>query len=234
MKVLSKITIVCFVFITACGKSGGGGTPTLPPIPSAPMLSSPLNNATCFSGVNVDANNASITFSWGAGMNAENYDLVIKNLATSQQTTYTVSSLSKDVVLGKNQPYSWYVMSKTSKVNSSAKSEVWKFYVAGNPTSNYAPFPATIIAPAPGSILPSGGMNPVSVTLTWSTTDVDNDIAFYTIYLDNKDASTKVVSSITASTTVVSLTPGKTYYWRVVTTDSAGNVSDSGIYSFSI
>ena len=29
----------------------------------------------------------------------------------------------------------------------------------------------------------------------------------------------------------MTLTSGKTYYWRVVTTDRAGNTSDSGVYT---
>jgi hypothetical protein len=72
------------------------------------------------------------------------------------------------------------------------------------------------------------------VVFQWSGADIDNDIAFYTIYLDNTNATTKVIPSITSDSTTMSLAPMKTYYWRVVTTDSEGNTSDSGIYTFTI
>ncbi|HEX9514401.1 MAG TPA: hypothetical protein VF939_28100 [Puia sp.] len=237
MKKPVYITIACFIFITACSKGGGGSNgnpPTTVPSPVASTLTSPLNNTACLSGAPVDANNATITFSWQAATNAETYDLVVKNLISAQQTTYPVSATTKDIVLSKTQPYSWYVVSKSSKTTTTAQSAVWKFYVAGNPTSSYAPFPAIIIAPSANAVIGSGGAGQVNVVLQWDATDIDNDIVSYAIFLDNKDASTKIIPSIVAKTTSISLASGKTYYWRVVTTDGAGNSADSGIYSFTI
>ena len=239
MKIPVCITIACFIFITGCSKngdpgSGNGNPPTTVPTPAASTLTLPLNNTACLSGVNGDANNATISFSWQAAANTETYDLVVKNLISAQQTTYNLSATTKDIVLSKTQPYSWWVVSRSGKTTSTAQSAVWKFYVAGNPTSSYAPFPATIVAPVANSNIVSGGTGQVNVVLQWDATDIDNDIAFYAVYLDNKDASTKIISSVVTKTTSLSLASGKTYYWRVVTTDSAGNSSDSGIYSFTI
>lgn len=235
MKIPIHIIIACCAFIVACSKGGGsGGSGSQADLPEAASLTSPANNTACLSGTDVDANNASITFTWQAANNADSYDLVVKNLITAQQSVYPVSGTSIDLVLSKTQPYSWYVLSKSSKTTDSAKSDTWKFYVAGNATSSYAPFPATIISPAANSVVPSGGDSPFTVVLQWSGSAVNNDIAFYTVYLDTQDASTVVVQSTAASTASVSLAAGKTYHWRVVTTDTAGNSSDSGVYSFSI
>lgn len=237
MKIAVYPIIACFILVTACSKGDGSGnpnpTPTVP-APAASTLVSPLNNTACLSGINLDANNATVTFSWQAATDAESYDLVVKNLISVQQTTYTTTATNKDVVLNKTQPYSWYVVSKSSKTTATSQSAVWKFYMSGNATSSYAPFPATIIAPAANAVIASGGAAQLSVVLQWDATDIDNDIASYAIYLDEKDASTKIVPSILAKTTSISLTSGKTYHWRVVTTDVAGNGSDSGIYTFTV
>ena len=234
MKASINITLACLIFMAACGKSGGGSGSSTVAAPGEAALTAPANNSACLSGVNVDSNDASIPFSWLAAANADSYDLVVKNLLSAQQSTYPVSGTSIDLTLSKGQPYSWYVVSKSGKTTDSTQSVTYKFYVAGNATSSYAPFPATIIAPAAGTVIPNGGATQVTVVFQWSGASVDNDIAFYTIYLDTKNASTVVLPSTTASTTSMSLAAGQTYYWRVVTTDSVGNSSDSGIYSFSI
>jgi hypothetical protein len=223
--------LVCSITFAACSKGGG---PADVPQPGQAALVSPANNATCLTGNSIDTGKPSVSFSWQSAANADMYDLVVKNLNNAQQNVYSVSGLSKDLVLSKAQPYSWYVVSKSVKTTATSQSAVWKFYVAGNATSSYAPFPATIIAPAPNAVVPSVGSDPVTVMFQWSATDVDNDIAFYTIYLDDKNATTIVNAAVTGSTMTLSLLPYKTYYWRVITTDAAGNTSDSGVYSFSI
>ena len=234
MKSLLYTAVVCSVSFASCSKGGGGNSSPDIPQPASANLVSPANNTTCLSGVSVDTGKSTISFSWQSADNADTYDLVVKNLNNAQQNTYSLSGLSKDLVLNKAQPYSWYVVSKSAKTTTTSQSAVWKFYVAGNATTSYAPFPATIIAPAPNAVVPSSGLDSVTVTFQWSATDVDNDIAFYTIYLDDKNATTKVKAAVTGSTTTITLLPYKTYYWRVITTDEAGNTSDSGVYSFSI
>jgi hypothetical protein len=223
---------VCSVIFAACGKSDGGNSQDTSQ-PATASLVSPANNTTCLSGVSVDTGKSTITFSWQSAANADSYDLIVKNLNNAQQNTYAVSGLSKDVVLNKAQPYSWYVVSRSTKTTVTSQSAVWKFYVAGNATTSYAPFPATIIAPAQNAIIPSSGQDSVTVTFQWNATDVDNDIVSYTIYLDEKNATTQV-KTVTGNTTTITLAPFKSYYWRVITTDAARNTSDSGIYSFSI
>lgn len=223
------------MFFAACSKgSDSGGSGSQSALPEAANLTSPANNTACLTGTDVDANSASITFTWQAAHNADSYDLVVKNLISAQTSTYSVSGTSKYLVLNKTQPYSWYVISKSSKTSDSVKSDTWKFYVAGNASSSYAPFPATIISPATNAVVASNGSSPVTVVFQWVGSAVNNDIAFYTVYLDTQDASTVVVKSTAASTASMSLAAGKTYYWRVVTTDAAGNSSDSGVFSFSI
>jgi hypothetical protein len=229
----SAIALICLVLVTACSKSGGSGGDSQPL--GWPTLISPQNNTACFTGVPVDSNHASITFSWQAATNAATYDLVVTNLNDAKQTNYFVTGTSTDVVLIRAQPYSWNVWAKSEdKTADSTGTGAWRFYVAGTPETIYAPFPAIIIEPLNNAIVPSSGGPSSAVLLEWSGSDISNDIAYYTIYLDNTNASTKVIPSTTSESATLTLEAQQTYYWRVVTTDSQGNTSDSGIYTFTI
>ena len=79
----------------------------------------------------------------------------------------------------------------------------------------------------------SCGMSLV-LTIKWKADDIDNDIASYDVYFDQVDATTKVTSSQTATSLTRIVNPGKTYYWRIVTTDKSGNSSDSGKFMFTV
>ncbi len=126
-------------------------------------MGAPANSSACLTGTSVDANNASINFSWNAAANTESYDVTINDLYTQQMLPVintTATNLTK--TLQKNHAYSWKVVSKSSKTTNTATSDTWKFYLAGNPASNYSPFPANVTAPAYGANVPVG-----SVTIQW-------------------------------------------------------------------
>ena len=72
------------------------------------------------------------------------------------------------------------------------------------------------------------------ITLQWNGNDVDNDITAYDIYFSSSNPPILDVSSITENELTVSVSPGTIYYWKVLTYDSAGNSSDSGVYQFRI
>lgn len=97
---------------------------------------------------------------------------------------------------------------------------------------SYTPFPATITAPLFGAkVTASAG----SVSLTWSGSDVDNDIVGYDVYLGTAAIPPLYKTNITDSfLNNVSASSNTTYYWKVITKDSQGNTSDSGIFQFSV
>jgi len=223
------VTLMAVFMLLGCGGSKDAPIPA----PGAVSLSNPADNTACLKATSVTGNSAPITFSWGAASNASSYRLTITNLTNQAVTTVDAgSALSNSVNLDVNTPYSW----KIAAINTTGEtpSSVFKFYLSGNALTNYAPFPADLTLPATGSVLNANGASSLQVTLQWVGSDTDNDIASYSVYLDNTNATTQVVASQTGNSLAQSLSSGKTYYWKVVTTDKKGNSSNSVVGTFQI
>lgn len=228
----SNLFIPIFLFsvlFIACsgggGEDNGGGGPVDPPptpTPTKATLSSPANNSEC---LEVDA----VNFSWNASENTTSYTLTIKNLLTNQISTTTTTATSAEVTLTKGYPYSWQITSSNSS-NTTAKSDKWKFYLSGEALTNYAPFPAELLTPAPDASVEKG-----NIELTWSVSDIDEDDSHkFDIYLDQTDASTRIFSNHSTRSKAITLSATGKYYWRIVTIDNHGSNSDSGISSFTV
>jgi len=73
--------------------------------------------------------------------------------------------------------------------------------------------------------------------MCWIATDVDSDIATYTLFMDTDDASTEVTQMAYASGNMqynIAVESNQTYRWRVVTLDQTGNTSNLGTYEFRV
>jgi hypothetical protein len=129
------------------------------------------------------------------------------------------------------EAYSWQVIASNTKVLETTPSSLWYFFNAGSETT-HAPFPATALTPLSGAQLtmPSEGQ----ISLRWSGSDIDNDIASYTLLLGNESPPTAIqnLSSATATQFAANVTQGATYYWQVLTTDDSGNKTPSAIFDF--
>lgn len=226
--------ISCALFMLIWSCTGETPTPNPPVIssPDAVTLSLPADNSACLKGSSETGSTSTLTFTWNKGNYADSYKLEITNLLSKQTMSYTTSNLTFDAVLAVNASYSWQIISVNK--SGTATSPKWKFYLSGTPSSNYAPFPAELTAPTQGVVINANGAASEEVSLSWNGSDVDNDIANYTLYLDNKDASTQVVASQTETTAKQTLQSGKTYYWKVITTDKANNKSTSAVSTFQI
>ena len=233
------IALVFLIGLAACSSGGGDAapTPTPPPIPTvnpptAASLSLPEKNKICESGVSISTNQAEITFTWAAGTNTESYDLLVTDLNTNAvQTISNIAAASQKVTLNKATPYSWKVISKSSKTTATASSESWNFYLAGASIVNYAPYPAEITAPT-ASIYPT--ITNGKVTVSWKGSDPESDPLTYTLFVDlvdGKQTPTAQFTNITASSLDVPVTTGKIYYFRVKSSDGK-NSSYSVIYQF--
>ena len=214
------------MMLLACSGKSGGDNPTpppppLPPAPTAATLKTPAQNSECLDGENVE-------FSWNASENTDSYTIVIKNLLTTSQISQTTTSTSVTIKLELGQPYSWFITSTSSTSTETASSTKWKFYLKGEPTSNYAPFPADLITPKSETSVSSGSIN-----FEWKGSDVDeNDSLTFDLYVDSNNPPTnKVKTNLSTSTTNVTLDAG-TYYWKIVTRDNKGSNSDSGVAMF--
>jgi hypothetical protein len=210
-------------------------TPPTPTVnnPGVVALSSPVKNKTCEDGISVTATTSEVTFTWGASTDTESYDLVITDLNTNVVTTQPgLTATTRKVTLTKAVPYSWRVVSKSTKTTNTSTSETWNFYLAGAGISNFAPFPATIVAPKTAVVSPTNG----KVTLSWTGADPENDALLYTVYIDKVDGKQDppaAQKNITAKTIDVSVEVGQVYYWRIKTSD-AQNSSYTVVYQFKV
>jgi hypothetical protein len=201
-----------------------------PKPPTRATLTFPAQNALCTSGTVLSTTESSVVFTWDPGEHADSYGISVKNLVTGTVETKSTSSNQATYTLLRNTPYSWFVVSKSSKVIDVAQSDVWKFYLAGLGVTSYSPFPATITAPTFGQVVTG-----TTVNLAWTGSDVDNDISGYEVYFGTAVSPPLLNGTLTAMfLNGVSVSAGNTYYWRVVTRDLQGNRSDSGIYQFKV
>ena len=199
----------------------------------AALLSFPEQNSECTTGVDLTETTSEVEFRWQSASNTETYELRVTQLLTNITQTTTTSDLSARLPLDKGAPYSWNVVTRNSATQDGVPSTTWLFYNAGSETS-YAPFPAQIIRPLSGITVVADGNG--EITLEWVGADVEGDIMEFEVFLSVQSppedlAGTPGPSQNTLSVPVDSDT---VYYWRVVTKDSEGNSSDSGIFSFRV
>lgn len=229
--VITLIGLFLLVVITSCGGSDSGPSTPVINSPGKSVLIAPINNTTCQSGTNITTTQSTVTFSWNSTLDTETYDLKIINLNTQEVTTQAgITNTTKDVVLTRGVPYSWTITSK-NKGTTTTVSDTWKFYLAGNGVTNYAPFPASAVSPLPGVVVtPTNG----KVTLTWETSDVEGSALTYTLYFDTIDGKQTPLganTNLTAKSKEVAVNSNTVYYWRVVTSDG-NNTSTSVVYTF--
>ncbi|WP_299547328.1 hypothetical protein [Seonamhaeicola sp.] len=228
-KYLKGSLLIILLALFSCsgggGSDDGGETKILPP--EAAVLVSPEKDEECNQGNVVSDTESRVTFRWNASANTNNYTHVLKNLDTDVTTEQSTATTSITLTIGRNVPYSWQVISKSNKTTTTATSETWKFYNAGEGVENYAPFPADLVEPAMGSEVPS------PVTLSWSGSDIDGDIASFDVYLGTANPPTTLHANTTnMSIADIALNADTVYYWRVITTDEGGSNSQSPVFEF--
>ena len=232
---MKKLAIIVFIsfWIFACSSGGENVVPVLTsPPPVAATLALPANGTVCLEGQSVSATFADVSFSWSVAKDTDFYDLVVTNLVNFTSSTKTVNGDKTTMSLNKGVPYSWQIISKSNKVKETAASPVWKFYLAGDGASSYAPFPATAISPASGSSVSATGGK---INLTWAGSDPDSKTLSYEIFIDTDlvkvtNRSVTAIKSTTPSLTV-NANAGSTYYWCIKTSDGTQS-SYSMVYGF--
>jgi hypothetical protein len=206
------------------------------PIPIEPgvaSLISPANNETCLDGTSLNDTQSNVSLSWSAASDALSYEVVISNLLTQSSQTYTAPSNQITIALTKAEPYSWIVKSIGEDGSTPSESEQWKFYLAGEGTINYAPFPSELISPRSGANITPDINN--LVRLNWNGSDVDGDLTRYEVYLDQTNATTLISTldfEANDTSLEVEVENNTTYYWKIIALDANGNQSNSGVYAF--
>lgn len=222
------ILSLALMLIQACGgKKQGSPTPAL----TKATLSFPAQNSLCNSGSVISDTQAALVLTWSAAANADSYDVIVKNLLTGTSTTQSSATNQLSVTLLRNTPYSWYVVSKSTRYSGTSQSDTWKFYMSGPGSISYSPFPATLVSPAFAKTVTGA----TKINLVWTGNDVDNDLANYDVYFGTAPSPPLLRSNITdLFLNNVAISAGTTYYWRVLTRDTKGNVSYSDIYQFKV
>ncbi|MGA8855067.1 MAG: hypothetical protein WB492_12905 [Christiangramia sp.] len=233
MKKLLGLYILGSLLITSCDSEPAPGSNPDPNVdaPGKAELSLPENNKECEQG-EVSGNSAVVNFSWEASAETDSYDLKITNLDNQRVSTKTgLSSTSTEVSLERAHPYSWEIISKNSG-SVTTSSNTWKFYLAGNGESNFAPFPADAVYPSSGAtVTPEDG----KVTIEWENSqDPDGDAVTYTLFADSVDGLQEPPAdwkNLTETSVEISVDANTVYYWRVITSDGNSS-STSSIFTF--
>ncbi|PTR01538.1 hypothetical protein C8P68_101772 [Mucilaginibacter yixingensis] len=224
------ICMLATLLFAACSskKDDTQNVAALAPPPEKSNLLLPIANSVCTTGTVISTTQSSIAFSWTAATNAESYDIVIKNLITNTTAQQTTVSPQVQITLDRNAPYSWYVVSKSSKTTTTAQSDVFKFYSAGLGIVYYAPFPADAVSPEYGVTVSGQTTN-----LIWKGTSTDNNIVGYDVYFGTIASPPLFKSNVTdVFLNNIPLSTGTLYYWRIVTKDANGNTSSSDTFQF--
>lgn len=216
--------VICALFILGCSKDS-------PKPPAAALLTFPLPNSECTTGISLNDTTSEVEFRWQAAANTQTYELRVTQILTSITQTISTQNTLARLPLQKGAPYSWVVISRSGKTMETAISAVSQFYNAGS-ESTFAPFPATITNPKSGTSVFKDINN--EVVLEWTGADVDNDIVGYELYFSTESPPLTLLASPSANTSSskVSVESDVVYYWRIVTIDAEGNTSDSGIFTF--
>jgi hypothetical protein len=228
-----KIALSFFGFcllLLGCGKDDPAKD--VPKNPAIAKLIFPYQNSLCTVGTNTTATESTVLFEWEKAAYSDSYELVLKNLITGGLSSHQTTNSSIPLVLERGIPYKWFVISKSSAVAQTTQSDSWKFFNAGVTIQSYAPFPAEIVSPAMAATIT---ITANIVTLDWNGIDVDNDIIGYDVYFGT--TNTPAVFKIDLTESIlnnVPVTSNMIYYWKIITKDSHGNISDSGVFQFKI
>jgi hypothetical protein len=224
------VLILCIISLfTNCGDDN------IPEVPKNPVMANlifPYENSLCTEGTNVTQLESTVLFEWEKDQYTDNYELKLKNLNTGDLSSHKTNSTEISITLKLATPYEWYIISTSNSVSEIVQSATWRFYNAGVAIESYAPFPAEIISPTMAEIIT---ITESEINLNWSGSDVENDIIGYDVFFGTTTTPEIIQSDLNESILKnVSITPNTIYYWKIITKDSHGNKSDSGVYQFKI
>ena len=212
---IKRWLLVLILLIVGCSKPGI-------PDPEAAILLAPDNLAPCTTAFIVDANQSRITFRWQQALHTDTYELVIRNISSSQQSKEMTSLTSLNKILDRGAAYEWLVVSLSEASLVESQSEQWQFYVEGNSIVQHLPFATQLVVPAN-----EASVEPGIVVFEWEGNDLDNDPLNFTLYLGTSTTNLLPLIENTVETTFsYSLETGR-YFWKVVTFDTEGNSSSS-------
>ncbi len=186
--------------------------------PGAFSLSSPSN------GQSLGAT-SSVTLNWQASANADSYDVYFGTSATPPFIANQTGT-SRSVSVTPGQTYFWRIVARVN-CNSSltATTATWSFSVQ---QACNAPGAFSLSSPSNGQSLGATS----SVTLNWqASANADS----YDVYFGTS-ATPPFIANQTGTSRSVSVTPGQTYFWRIVARVNCNSslTATTATWSFSI
>ncbi len=226
-KVIKTIALLSLPLFVACG---GGSSEPVNEAPSKVSLVYPTPNLLCIDNT--------ITFDWSDATDPNNDNVSYKVEVSGNREmsnivkTQTASTSQVNITLDKGTALYWRVTATDAKGLAGDPSEVNAFYTKGEGETNTAPFTAELVSPADEKSDVAAG----TVTLTWKGADSNtSDTLKYDVFLgETADLTTEKVKDLTDSTHNEDVVTGKTYYWKINTTDSAGAKSIGQVWSFTV
>jgi hypothetical protein len=198
--------------------------------PDPPLLIEPINNNSCTSETIITSQKSQVNFRWQAALDADEYELVIRDIQTNLDIQLNTFRTFSPAVLDRGKQYSWWVISKYNPDQTFSKSSIWTFYLEGPQNSSHFPFPANLLNPKSNEQI---SLNDGKYIFRWESTDLDKDIIEYDVYLGtNLDELTLMAERLSLNSIELSLNSNQFYYWKVITKDSEGNVSSSPVEGF--
>jgi len=198
--------------------------------PDPPLLIGPINNDSCTSETIISSQKSQVNFRWQAALNADEYELVVRDIQTNLDIQLNTFRIYNPVVLDRGKQYSWWVISKYNANQTFSKSRIWTFYLEGPQKSSHFPFPANLLNPKSNEQI---SLNDGKYTFRWESIDLDKDIIEYDFYLGIDPVElTLLAERLSLNSIELSLNPNQLYYWKVITRDSEGNVSSSPVEGF--
>ena len=214
------------VIFTSCIKPKQATVTT----PAKAVLLLPVHNESCISGKVISATESKVIFKWNSSVNTDSYDLTIKNLETGVVKEISTASTEFEMTILRNTPYSWFITSKSLKTTEKGTSDIWKFYNSGIGVVSHPPYPAEAFSPLLGQNIPSSNGK---IAVDWTGSDTDGDLKNYDVYFGSTTSVALIKSNVTESIfTDISVNSNMVYYWKIISRDSNGNTSDSGLLNF--
>jgi len=200
--------------------------------PTAANLLFPYENSLCNVGTDSTETESNVVFEWSASENTAEYVLILKNLLTGDSISQLTTELKISLRILRSTPYAWYIISKSNSNEKTTQSAIWKFYNAGEAIENFAPFPAEIVSPKMAETIT---FTTNVIGLSWIGNDIDGDIIGYDVYFGTENPPQIIETDAQESIlNNVSIAANTVYYWKILTKDARGNISDSGVYQFRI
>lgn len=195
--------------------------------PSVPVKVFPLNNTLCIDNT--------VIFEWEPSIDPEQNPVGYR-LEIAENDSFspliinqTVNSISRVVTLDKGKTFYWRVKAVDSNRAESDYSSPAQFIVEGDAVSNYAPFAPVLVLPEMDSEIDG-----LTTTLSWTSSDADEDVLNHDVYLDIINPPVAKVSENQLATTfdTGALSAATTYYFRVNVKDGKGVTTVGPVWSF--